>query len=134
VFVNLTASNELQGESRLLSELWRQAAKEFGDVKFCEIRGAQVMENYPDHNCPTILVYKNGTPVKQIVTLASVGGVHMSMLQIDALLVEMGAVPDTDLRIIKRLRDAQEAGETRTSSKEKKDGPRADHDLDEEWD
>jgi thioredoxin-like negative regulator of GroEL len=134
VLVNLIASNESQIESAVLSELWRQAAKEYGDVKFCQIRGAQAIENYPDRNCPTIIVYKNGEPVKQIVTLATVGGVRMSMLQLDDLLVEVGAVPDTDLRVIKRLREAQEAEEERTTSKERKNSLRVDLDLDEEWD
>jgi hypothetical protein len=134
VFVSLTSSSDFQIESSVLSELWRQAAKEYGDVKFCEIRGAQAIENYPDRNCPTIIIYKDGEPVKQIITLATVGGVRMSMLQLDDLLVEVGAVSDTDLRVIKRLREAQEAEEVRTTSKERKNSLRVDLDLDDDWD
>jgi hypothetical protein len=58
----------------------------------------------------------------------------MSMLQLDDLLVEVGAVSDTDLRVIKRLREAQEAEEERTTSKERKNSLRVDLDLDDDWD
>ncbi|KAL7621489.1 Proteolipid protein 2 [Parahypoxylon ruwenzoriense] len=117
VFVNLTSSLGTNVESRVLSELWRQAAKEYGDVKFCEIRADKAIENYPDRNCPTILVYKNGDIVKQIVTLVTVGGVRMSMIEIDNLLVEVGAVSDKDMRVVRRKRDVEDAKEERLASK-----------------
>src|SRR5271154_5529095 len=60
VLVNLTSSLGTNVESRVLTELWRQAASEFGEIKFCEMRGDQAIEGYPDKNCPTILVYMNG--------------------------------------------------------------------------
>ncbi|KAK8061407.1 phosducin family protein [Apiospora phragmitis] len=99
VFVNLTSSMGTNVESRVLSELWKQAAKEYGDVKFCEIQADKAIENYPDRNCPTILVYNNGDIVKQVVTLMTVGGVRMSMLEVDDLLVEVGAVGEKDMRV-----------------------------------
>lgn len=117
VLVNLTSSTGTNVESRLLSELWRQAAKEYGDVKFCEIRAAQAIENYPERNCPTILVYKNGDIVKQTVTLMTVGGVKTSMSDIDNLLVQIGAVQPNDMRVLKRRREAEEAEEERLFSK-----------------
>jgi hypothetical protein len=117
VFVNLTAPLGTNVESRVLSELWRQAAKEYGDIKFCEIRADKAIENYPDRNCPTILVYKNGDIVKQIVTLVTVGGVRMSMLDIDNILVDVGAVGEKDMRVVKRKRDAEDAREERLMEK-----------------
>lgn len=111
VFVNLTSSMGTNVESRVLSELWRQAAKEYGDVKFCEIQASKAIENYPDRNCPTILVYKNGDILKQIVTLMSLGGVRISMLEIDNLLVDVGAVGEKDMRVVKRKRDAEDERE-----------------------
>lgn len=115
VFVNLTSSTNTNVESRVLSDLWRQAAREYGDIKFCEMRAEQAIENYPEKNCPTILIYKNGDIVKQIVTLALIGGVRMSMLSLDKILVEVGAVPDNDMRVLKRRRDAEDAEEERLS-------------------
>lgn len=111
VFVNLTSSMGTNVESRVLSELWKQAAKEYGDVKFCEIQADKAIENYPDRNCPTILVYKDGDIVKQIVTLMTVGGVRMSMLEVDDLLVDVGAVGEKDMRVVKRKREAEDAKE-----------------------
>lgn len=113
VFLNLTSSTNTNVESRVLSELWRQAAQEYGEVKFCEMRADRAIENYPEKNCPTVLVYKNGDIIKQIVTLMTLGGVRTTMLQIDTLLVETGAVPESDMRVLKRRRAAEEAEEER---------------------
>ncbi|OAQ98450.1 hypothetical protein LLEC1_02878 [Akanthomyces lecanii] len=113
VFVNLTSSMGTNVESRVLSELWRQAAQEYGDIKFCEIRANQAIENYPDRNCPTILVYSKGDIVKQVVTLMTIGGVRATMRSIDDMLVEVGAVPESDMRIIKRRQAVEDAEEER---------------------
>lgn len=137
VFVNLISSMGTNIESRVLSELWRLAAKEYGDVKFCEIRASQAIENYPERNCPTILVYKNGDIVKQVVTLVTIGGVRMNMQRIDDMLVEAGAVPENDLRVLKRRRAAENAEEERLAGKTIKTGNagrRADDSEDEDWD
>ncbi|EHK18989.1 putative phosducin-like protein [Trichoderma virens Gv29-8] len=136
VFVNLTSTSG-NVESRVLSELWRQAAKEYGDIKFCEIRASQAIENYPDRNCPTILVYNKGDIVKQIVTLMTLAGVRTNMRQIDDLLVEVGAVPDSDLRVVKRRRAAEDAEEERLAGKSIKTsnaGRAQVDDDDDDWD
>lgn len=117
VLVNLTSTSGTNVESSVLSTLWHQAAKEYGEVKFCEIRGSQAIEGYPEQNCPTILVYHKGNIVKQIVTLMTVGGVRMSMLDLDNILVEVGAVKENDMRVIKRRRVAEDAEEERVMSK-----------------
>ena len=138
VFVNLTASMGTNVESRVLSELWRQAATEYGDVKFCEIRADKAIENYPDRNCPTILVYKNGDIVKQVVTLMTLGGVRVGMLEIDDLLVEVGAVDANDMRVVKRKRDAEDAKEEALMGKGIKSGDlkhaTGGNDDDDDWD
>ncbi|KAK1244552.1 hypothetical protein MKX07_003351 [Trichoderma sp. CBMAI-0711] len=136
VFVNLTSAAG-NVESRILSELWRQAAREYGDIKFCEIRANQAIENYPDRNCPTILVYNKGDIVKQIVTLMTLGGTRTNMRHIDDLLVEVGAVPDSDLRVVKRRRAAEDAEEERLAGKSIKSsniGRGQDNDDDDDWD
>lgn len=77
VLVNL-ASSQGSGnvESRILSELWRQLAARFGDIKFCEIRADLCVEGYPEKNTPTILVYRDGEIRRQFVTLRELGGVR----------------------------------------------------------
>ena len=111
VLVNLTSGLGTNVESRVLTELWRKAAMEFGEIKFCEIRGDMAIEGYPDRNCPTILVYHKGDIVKQVVTLTTLGGVKMSMPEIDQLLIDVGAIKDNDIRITKRRRDAEDQEE-----------------------
>jgi hypothetical protein len=76
IFVLLTSSHGTNVESRLVTEFWRELAKKFGDVKFCQIRGDLCIEGYPDKNTPTILVYKDGDIKKQIVTLKELQGTH----------------------------------------------------------
>ncbi|KAH6677701.1 putative Phosducin-like protein 2 [Halenospora varia] len=111
VLVNLTSGLGTNVESRVLTELWRQAAQEYGEVKFCQIRGDMAIEGYPDRNCPTILVYHKGDIVKQVVTLMTIGGVRIGMPQIDKLLIEVGAIKDNDMRVLKRMRDAEDLEE-----------------------
>lgn len=74
VLVHLTSSSSGNVESRLLTELWRELARVFGDVKFCEIQGDMCIEGYPEKNCPTILVYHGGEIVKQLLTLKDLNG------------------------------------------------------------
>ena len=76
VLVHLTSSLGTNSESRLLTELWRDLARTFGDVKFCEIRADMCIEGYPERNTPTILVYKGGDIKKQLVTLRDLGGMQ----------------------------------------------------------
>ncbi|KFY19774.1 hypothetical protein V491_04227 [Pseudogymnoascus sp. VKM F-3775] len=111
VLVNLTSGLGTNVESRVLTELWREAAREFGEIKFCEMRGDQAIEGYPDRNCPTILIYKDGDMVKQIVTLVLLSGVRTNMSDIDSLLEEVGAVKNNDIRIAKRRREAEDQDE-----------------------
>ncbi|KAG9233494.1 putative Phosducin-like protein 2 [Amylocarpus encephaloides] len=111
VLVNLISGLGTNVESRVLSELWRRAAGEFGEVKFCEIRGDMAIEGYPDRNCPTILVYDKGDIVKQVVTLMTMGGVRVGMPAIDKLLIEIGAIKDNDMRVTKRRKDAEDLEE-----------------------
>jgi len=134
VLVNLTSGLGTNVESRVLTELWREAAKEFGEVKFCEIRGDQAIEGYPDKNCPTILIYKDGDIVKQIVTLVMLGGVRTSMKDIDNLLIDIGAVKNNDMRILKRRREAEEEEEAPKRSGLRGSTRQANVEDDEEWD
>lgn len=113
VLVNLTSGLGTNVESRVLTELWRQAAREYGEVKFCQIRGDMAIEGYPDRNCPTILVYHKGDIVKQVVTLMTLGGVKVGMKEIDRLLIEVGAIKDNDMRVTKRRKDAEDEEEER---------------------
>ncbi len=79
VLVHLTSSLGNNIQSRLLTELWREMARKFGDVKFCEMRADMCIEGYPERNTPTILVYRDGDIKKQVVTLRELGGEHTTI-------------------------------------------------------
>ncbi|KAI9769364.1 MAG: hypothetical protein M1840_004066 [Geoglossum simile] len=99
VLVHLTSALGTNIESRLLTEIWRELARKFGDVKFCEIRGDLCIEGYPERNCPTILVYHNGEILQQIITLKQFRGDGTSTEDFSRLLVDIGAIKPNDYRI-----------------------------------
>ncbi|KAI9929268.1 hypothetical protein ASPWEDRAFT_36740 [Aspergillus wentii DTO 134E9] len=101
VLVHLTSASG-NGESRILSELWRQLATKFGDVKFCEIRGDMCIEGYPERNTPTILVYKDGEIRRQLITLRELNGSRTKLEDLERMLLDLGAVKESDVRLKKR--------------------------------
>lgn len=74
VLLHLSSSSHGNVESRLLSELFRAAAEKFPEVKFCECIAEMCIENYPEKNCPTILVYKEGDLSKNMIGLGEMRG------------------------------------------------------------
>ncbi|KAJ5492593.1 Phosducin-like protein [Penicillium diatomitis] len=101
VFVHLT-SPSANVESRVLTELWRQMAAKFGDIKFCEIRADMCIGGYPERNTPTILVYKDTEIRKQLVTLRELNGPRTKLADLERLLVDIGAIKESDVRLKKR--------------------------------
>jgi hypothetical protein len=134
VLVNLTSGLGTNVESRILTELWRKAAREYGEVKFCEIRGDMAIEGYPDRNCPTILVYDKGDIVKQVVTLVMMGGVKIGMTEIDRLLIEIGAIKDNDMRVTKRRKDKEDEEEEKREHGGIRSMQQASAEDDDDWD
>lgn len=92
-------------QSKLLTGLFRRSAEKFRDIKFVEIDARQINENYPSTNCPTILVYHNTNVAKQYVTLAQLGGNSTTLSDIEEMLISLGAVKDSDRRLIKNEDD-----------------------------
>jgi hypothetical protein len=79
VLVLLTSAAGGNIESDLVVELWRELARKFGDVKFCQIRADLCIEGYPERNTPTILVYNGGDIKRQIITLRELQGVKTTI-------------------------------------------------------
>jgi sulfite reductase alpha subunit-like flavoprotein len=100
VTVMLHISNSGVPQSKLLSALFSRIAQKFRDVKFVEIDSRQINERYPPENCPTILVYRNKDLVKQLSTLNTIGGNSTTLNDIERLLVTVGAVRQTDQRLL----------------------------------
>ncbi|KAK4945254.1 Proteolipid protein 2 [Elasticomyces elasticus] len=126
VMVNLTASLGTNVEARILTELWREAAVKFGDVKFCQIRADLCIEGYPERNTPTILVYKDGDIKRQVVTLAHLNGPRTNMRDIERLLLEVGAITENDVRLKRKDSDEEINGRNKPTVEEEDD--------DDDWD
>ncbi|KAK9466256.1 thioredoxin-like protein [Lipomyces arxii] len=119
VVVHLSLQGNMQ--SRLLSGLFSKAAEKYGEIKFVDIAASRAIENYPDRNCPTILVYKDTDVKKQYVTLRLIGGDSTRLEDLEKVLVDSGAVSEDDSRLIENKR-----------RKKKMLGNDADYDSDDE--
>lgn len=99
VFVLLTSSLGTNTESALLTDMWRDLATRFGDIKFCSMRANLCIEGYPEKNAPTILVYKDGDIKKQVVTLREMNGANTTVQDLEKLLIDLGALKYNDARL-----------------------------------
>jgi hypothetical protein len=134
VFVLLTSSYGTNVESKLLVDLWRELAGKFGDIKFCQMQANLCIEGYPEKNTPTVLVYKNGDIVKQIVTLRELAGSRTTIDDLQNLLIEIGAVKSTDSRIPSKDLSTEEAKMSNTSAIRSGSSKIAATDDDSDWD
>lgn len=112
VLVLLTSSSGTNVESRVMIEMWRELARRFGDIKFCQIQGDLCIEGYPDKNCPTVLVYRDGDIRRQIVTLRELNGKQTKLEDMEKVLVGLGAVKHGDSRLTNRPQDVEEPRQT----------------------
>lgn len=118
VFVLLTSTLGPQGnvESALAEQLWPPLAERFGDIKFCIIRADMCIEGYPERNCPTVLVYKDGDIKKQLVTLKELNGEQTRLQDFERLLVDVGALERGDVRLLEAQADARRENEGASKS------------------
>lgn len=98
VFLHMTLTSALQ--SRILSNHMQQLARKFPEIKFVEIPANRCVENYPESNCPTIIVYYKGEVKKQYITLMQLGGNDCKVSDLEKVLVGAGAVEDADKRLV----------------------------------
>ncbi|KAL8893198.1 MAG: hypothetical protein Q9192_005504 [Flavoplaca navasiana] len=101
VLVHLTSSLGTNTESRLLTELWRELARKYGDIKFCEMKADMCIEGYPDKNTPTILVYHDGDIKRQVITLRELAGSKTRIQDLEKLLIDIGALEGNDSRVLR---------------------------------
>ncbi|KAK6465016.1 thioredoxin-like protein [Scheffersomyces coipomensis] len=107
VLVHLTLSSNIQ--SRLLSSIFQTLAFKFSEIKFCEIPANRCIENYPEVNCPTLIIYYKTNVVKQYITLTELGGNATKIDDIERVLVQNGAVKNNDKRLIINNEDEYES-------------------------
>ncbi|ETO32002.1 phosducin-like protein [Reticulomyxa filosa] len=66
-----------QTESNKMLQCLESLAKKFKACKFVKILGHECIDNYPDENCPTLLLYKNQTAIGHIKGLQCFGGLRV---------------------------------------------------------
>lgn len=132
VFVLLTSSSGTNTESQLMMQLWRELAKKYGEVKFCQIQANLCIEGYPDRNTPTILVYKDTDIRKQIVTLKELQGTATGLEDLEKVLLDVGALKHNDMRLKKK--DGDETQESNGRLRQGMVGRGKDDDEDSDWD
>lgn len=86
-------------QSRLLAQIFTQLAPKYPEIKFVDIVANRAVENYPESNCPTLLVYHDGDVVKQYITLAQLGGNSTTANDIESVLIDSGAIKENDRRV-----------------------------------
>jgi len=79
-------------ECLLLNKCMEALAGKFKAMKFLKIVSTQAIPNYPDKNCPTILLYTKGDIAAQIIGLERFGGMKMTAGTLEWELAEMGAL------------------------------------------
>lgn len=98
VFLHIASDSQLQ--SRLLGSIFKQLAPKFPEIKFVEIPSKRAIENYPELNVPTLLIYKNKQVLKQYITLTELGGNSSNIKDLEKLLVDYNAVDYLDKRLL----------------------------------
>ena len=131
VFVLLTSSSGTNPESQLMMQLWREMAKKYGEVKFCQIQADLCIEGYPDRNTPTVLVYKHTDIKKQIVTLKELKGSGTKLEDIENVLLDVGAIKHGDMRLMSKDEDEERRN---GGLRQGKIGRGKDDDEDSDWD
>jgi hypothetical protein len=135
VLVLLTSSSGTNPESQRMIEIWRELARKWGDVKFCQMRADLCIEGYPDRNTPTVLVYRDGEIRRQIVTLRELKGEATKLEDVESVLVELGAIKHGDVRL-GRKQDGVEGQEAtgRSIRQSERKGASVDDGEDSDWD
>ncbi|GJN91027.1 hypothetical protein Rhopal_004042-T1 [Rhodotorula paludigena] len=73
-------------ESKKLMPLIHELASLYPSTKFVSIVADHCIENYPDKNVPTMLVYRKGQMMGQIVGLGSMGGMKATLRDVERIL------------------------------------------------
>lgn len=84
-------------ESSLLDEATINLARRFPYVKFLKIRATSAVENWPERNCPTLFLYRDGELREQMITLNKIGGKSMKVADLEWWFVKKGIITDSEL-------------------------------------
>jgi len=75
---------------QVLNQCLDSLSKKHKTIKFLKIISRECIHNYPDSASPTIILYKNGDVVKQIVGIDAFGGLKMTADSLEWCLSQNG--------------------------------------------
>ncbi|KAI8622041.1 thioredoxin-like protein [Chytriomyces sp. MP71] len=92
---------------KLLLAHFDTLARNHRAVKFLKIVGDQCIPNYPDKNCPTVIIYKDSDLRANLVGIQSLGGINVKAYDLERMLVGYGVVEKAVLNV-KGLRKGED--------------------------
>ena len=89
---------------KLINGILNVLAQKHKSVKFLRILATRCIENYPEKNIPTLLVYGNGELKGQLVGIEALGGLGTSVLRVHELLSsrQFGALPPPSKELLEK--------------------------------
>ncbi|OSX71895.1 hypothetical protein BU14_0491s0003 [Porphyra umbilicalis] len=79
-------------ECRRMEQLLQSLSTKHVFVKFVKCKAGDALKNYPDSQCPTLLVYRGGAVLKQFIKFDSFGGAKASVDDVEWELSKLGVV------------------------------------------
>ncbi|CAL6007408.1 Thioredoxin-like_family protein [Hexamita inflata] len=70
-------------ECRRVHMILKQLADKFPTLKICRIPYQEANKDYPEDQCPTLLIYTQGTVVKSLVGVVEIGGRGVTMEELE---------------------------------------------------
>jgi thiol-disulfide isomerase/thioredoxin len=67
-------------------------ARKYRATKFLKIVADQCIPNYPDKNCPTVIIYGNGDIRANLVGTSQLGGINARVGDLETILGRVGAI------------------------------------------
>ncbi len=77
---------------QMMLKILETLAKQFPATKFIKMKASSHIRNFPPEHSPTIIVYREGVPLKQFVTLAAFHGAKTTASDVEWALARIGAV------------------------------------------
>ncbi|KAM0746291.1 thioredoxin-like protein [Meredithblackwellia eburnea MCA 4105] len=114
-------------DCKLLLPLLDKMATLYPSTKFVKIVSDHCIENYPDRNCPTLLVYRGGKMMGQVVGMRAMNGDKATIPDVERILFAFRGV-DFHLKVDPKLQQNNAQYSSKTSASVRKEG---DEDVDE---
>lgn len=90
VYVLLHMYQDYIPACRAINSAFEELCERFPTYKFVKIQANRCVENFRDRDCPTILIYRNGEPVKQYPACGDMFGGRITPAAVEWKLAEEG--------------------------------------------